>query len=76
MRGPSLEVHPRSWARSLISERYRGDFWGFGGYSRVHNEFDCYCLDRARHCETPFRGALFLPPMPGKGLTKGESQKM
>lgn len=30
MRGPLLDVHPRSWAQSLISERYRGEWWGLG----------------------------------------------
>lgn len=75
MRGPLLDVHPRSWAQSLISERYRGECWGLGGYSRIHNKFDFYWLVRAWRCETPFRGAVFLPPIPGKRLAKGEGQK-
>ena len=75
MRSPLLEVPPRTWAQSLFSERYRGECRGLGGYSRIHNKFDSHRLDRAWHCETPFRGAVFLPPIPGKGLAKGEGQK-
>lgn len=61
MRGPLLDVCPRSWAQSLISERYRGECWGLGGYSRIHKKFDFYWLVRAWRCETPLEELSSFP---------------